>query len=129
MLYPVAIQQKENVFHAYLPDIPELEINDTSMADTISTARQAVIDHLNHLVNEERAIPKASEINNLVTNPKYAGWTWAIVSIDINRIIGNQIELKLHIQRYLYEKIQQKVGGQSAEINGFIINAIKKALL
>ncbi len=129
MLYPVAIQQDKKVFHAHLPDIPELEIHDASMADTISTARQAVIDHLSYLVKEDQDIPETSEINTLVTNPKYAGWTWAIVNIDINRIMGAQIELKLSIQRHLYEKIQQKIEGQSIDVNDFVIDAIKRALL
>ncbi len=129
MLYPVAIQQKDNVYHAHFPDVPELEIHHSNMADTITSSRQAIMKHISHLLDTETDIPEASDLNVHLEDPKYAGWTWAIVSLDIERIIGEKIDVKVNIQQRLYEKVQQHIKEQDIDFNSFVVDAIKKALV
>lgn len=128
MLYPVAIQQRDGIYHAHLPDIPDLNIQNVSMADTIATARQSVMNHLIQLIDEEIELPEASEINTHLTNQKYAGWTWAIINIDINRIAGEKVNVNVNLPKRFYERLQQYLDTNQLDLNVFVIDSIKKAI-
>ncbi len=128
MLYPVAIQQRNNIYHAHFPDVPEIKVEHSDMAETITASRQAIMKHISTLLDSEKNIPQASDLNTHLANPKYAGWTWAIVSLDIERIVGEKIDIKINIPQRLYKRVQQHLKEQELDLNNFVIEAIKKAL-
>lgn len=129
MLYPVAIKPHNGQFVAKLPDIPELEIIDKNMADTIAHARQAVFAYLSDCIEQDTPLPKASEINTYLADPKYAGWTWAIISVNKQSLVGEDIELTVNVSQRLYDKISEHVNNNENEnLQTFLVSAIKNAL-
>lgn len=128
MLYPVAIKPSNGQFVAKLPDIPSLEITSDSMADTIAHARQAVFAHLSDCIEQDNALPQASDINTHLVDPQYAGWTWAIISVNKHSIVGEEIELTVNISQRLYNKISEHLDNSDDDLQAFLVNAIKDAL-
>lgn len=128
MQYPIAIQQKNLTFYAYLPDLPDLDIEGNSIADTIARARVLVFKHLQNLVDNGQDLPTGSDISQHLNNPSFSGWTWAIISIDANRIIGETLSIDIKIPERLMQRILSYTEQQQLEINDFFIEAIKKSL-
>lgn len=129
MLYPIAIIQQDNLYHGRLPDIPELMIEGASMADTIANARQAVITHLQRLAEDDLPFPVDSDISTHLSGAEYAGWTWAIVSLDATRIVGEAVEVTLDIPERLMQKIQTHIKAENTDLQSFFIDLAKQALL
>lgn len=128
MLYPVAIKPHDGQFVAKLPDIPSLEITSNSMADTIAHAHQAVFAYLSDCIDQDNALPQASDINTHLVDTKYAGWTWAIISVNKHSLVGEDIELTINVSQRLYDKISEHIKNSDGDLQAFLINAIKDAL-
>ena len=56
--------------------------------DVFDNAIEAITGHLECLVNEGLEIPLPSNIEGYIDDPDYAGITWAIVAVDVNRYLG-----------------------------------------
>ncbi|MDO5651796.1 MAG: type II toxin-antitoxin system HicB family antitoxin [Moraxella sp.] len=107
MLYPVAITQKDHEFFAQIPDLPELHVVGSNMADTIAKVRVAIIEYLQQLSNSNQAIPIGQPLNNHLTNPVYFGCTWAIISLDSLRFLSENLPLTVNIPKTLIMPMQQ----------------------
>lgn len=137
MLYPVAILQENNHFIAKIPDLPSLQIQGDSIAQTISNVRQAIIDHLQTLADADLAIPQGQDINTHLLNPDYYGHTWAIISLDSLRLSNQTLPLRLELPKSLIRQIQQTICANQAvshqdisqsELESFITQAIREKL-
>ncbi|MFW2176986.1 MULTISPECIES: type II toxin-antitoxin system HicB family antitoxin [unclassified Moraxella] len=105
MQYPIAIFQKDSCFFVNFPDIPMLEAQGNNMAEAVSNARMALIHHLHQLMEEEANLPQPTPVSNHLIKPEYAGYTWAIVGIELARIKGEQVELNVQIAQSLYQQL------------------------
>lgn len=128
LLYPTAIYQKKDHYIAHLPDIPDMELKGNSMADTIAAAREAVFKHLSDLTENEQPLPLASEINTHLLDPKYAGWTWAIVNIDSKRMRCEEVEVSFNLSQRLLQRIQAQLDGGNQSLQEFFVESIKNNL-
>lgn len=129
MLYPVAIRQIEQGFYACLPDLPELEVYADNMADIIPKARSAVIDHLQQLVENNQPMAPGSDVGKHLTNPDYAGWTWAIVTLEAYRIVGDTVDITLSLSERLLDKIQAHAAAHEMDLQRFFIESAKQAMI
>lgn len=128
MLYPIAIIVQDNHYYGRLPDIPELEIEGASMADTISNAREVVLNHLQQLAGKELPFPQGSDISTHLSSGEFAGWTWAIVSLDASRIIGEAVEVTLDVPERLMQKINAHLKEADLDVQSFFIDLAKEKL-
>lgn len=126
MQYPIAIFHKDNDYHVSVPDIPELRISGTNMAELITDTRMAVITHLHQLIESDRKIPTPLPISSYLKDVKFSGCTWAIVSVELSRIMGESIDLELQIPVKLFKQLRQKFPDES--FDKIIISALKNHL-
>lgn len=127
-LFSVAIRQENDTFHAQIPDLPDVHVIGTSIADTIDKMRSALIDYLQQLADNDEPLPNPEHITNHITNPKYAGQTWAIISLGSMLFHHQQKTFALHLPRPLLLQIQEKVGDSELDIETFILEAIRHEL-
>ncbi|ELA08256.1 phage protein [Moraxella macacae 0408225] len=126
MQYPIAIFYKDKNYHVTVPDIPDLNITGENMADAVSNARMMVIGHLHQLIENDKKIPNPTPISDHLKKPEYLGYTWAIVSVELARIMGESIELNLQISVKLFKQLTQKYPDVSME--HIVITALKQQL-
>lgn len=127
-LFSVAIRQDHDIFHAQVPDLPNLHVIGTSIADTIDKMRSTLIAHLQELVDNGQDLPHPQNISTYLLDPKFVGQTWAIISLNSLLFDSNQKSFALHLPRPLLAQIQDKIGYKEHDIERFILIAIEHEL-
>lgn len=123
MQYPIAIYQQNNAYHVTVPDIESISVIDSSMAGAVSNTRMAVMSHLYHLIEEDLPIPEPSSVTEHLIKPKYAGYTWAIVSVELSRIMGKTVEVTLQLPSQLISQAIEQFADES--LDKIVLMALK----
>ncbi|MBE9589432.1 type II toxin-antitoxin system HicB family antitoxin [Moraxella sp. K127] len=127
-LFSVAIRQEDDTFYAQVPDLPEIHVIGDSIADTIDKVRSTLIGHLQKLADDGSDLPQPENITNHLTNPKFAGQTWAMISLNSMLFNSKQKSFNLHLPRALLTQIQTQIGYDEHDIEAFILKAIEHEL-
>lgn len=123
MLFPIAIRQKNNQYFGILPDLPELSIVAPNIAEVISQGRFVIIKHLLSLCDQGKPLPKGSDISDHLgtddakTPNKFAGFTWAIISIDAARVAGTNVKLSVELPESLLTRARDHLTAQGLAAN------------
>src|SRR5258708_8183177 len=88
MRYPIAIETSD-AKHAYgvvVPDLPGCFSAGDTLDEALTNAREAVLLHLEGLLDDGQSFPKASAIDLLRNKRSYRAWTCAIVDVDVSQL-------------------------------------------
>lgn len=127
-LFSVAIRQEDDTFYAQVPDLPDIHVIGDSIADTIDKVRSTLIGYLQKLADDGSDLPQPENITNHLTNPKFAGQTWAMISLNSMLFNSKQKSFNLHLPRALLTQIQTQIGYDEHDIEAFIFKAIEHEL-
>ncbi|WP_051304641.1 type II toxin-antitoxin system HicB family antitoxin [Chitinilyticum litopenaei] len=86
--FPVAIEAGDDL-HAYgvvVPDLPGCFSGGDSLQDAITSAAEAITLHLSCLATDGRPLPRPSLDAEHWRNPEFAGFSWAIIRIDLAQL-------------------------------------------
>ena len=85
MLYPVAIEvgSEHQAFGLVVPDFQGCFSAGDSIEEALANIKEAIMAHIEVLAEDGVLPPKASSLDDLVANPEYAGWVWAVVDVDM----------------------------------------------
>jgi predicted RNase H-like HicB family nuclease len=85
MRYPIAIESGDSK-HAYgvvVPDLPGCFSAGDTLDEALSNAREAILLHLEGLLDDGQSFPKPTAIEQLRSK---RSWTWAIVDVDVSEL-------------------------------------------
>ena len=111
MFYPIAIESGDDN-HAYgvtVPDLPGCFSAGDTLDEAIASAKDAITGHIELLVELEQDIPSVSTVNELAKNPEYAGYTWALVDVDVTRLLGGSEKINVTLPKSLIDRIDRCV--------------------
>ncbi|WP_151994074.1 type II toxin-antitoxin system HicB family antitoxin [Buttiauxella massiliensis] len=111
MLYPIAIEAGDEQ-HAYgvtVPDLPGCFSAGDTMEEAIANAKEAITGHIELLVEMGGDIPAVSSVGALAKNPEFAGYTWAVVDIDVTRLLGGSEKINVTLPKSLIDRIDRCV--------------------
>lgn len=111
MFYPIAIEFGDDK-HAYgvtVPDLPGCFSAGDTLDEAIASAKEAITGHIELLVELERDIPPVSTVNELAKKTEYAGYTWALVDIDVTRLLGGSEKINVTLPKSLIDRIDRCV--------------------
>ncbi|EED1847683.1 TPA: type II toxin-antitoxin system HicB family antitoxin [Escherichia coli] len=109
MLYPVAIDKSDSSFGVRVPDIPGCFSGGNNYQDAIESAHEAIEAHIELLVENGEAVPKATCIENWLEDPDYSDAVWALVDVDITRLMGKAEKINVTLPSLLIRRIDQFV--------------------
>ncbi|CAM4037766.1 type II toxin-antitoxin system HicB family antitoxin [Rahnella bruchi] len=111
MLYPIAIEPGDE-HHAYgvtVPDLPGCFSAGDTMEEAIAKAKEAITGHIEILVEKGWDIPSVSSVSDLAKDPEFAGYTWAMVDIDVTRLLGGSEKINVTLPKSLIDRIDRYV--------------------
>lgn len=114
MFYPIAIEAGDDQ-HAYgvtVPDLPGCFSAGDTLDEAIAQAKEAIAGHIELLVEEGESIPPVSSVSELARNPEYTGYTWALVDIDVTRLMGGSEKINVTLPKSLIDRIDRCVASQ-----------------
>lgn len=109
MFYPIAIDRGDGSFGVRVPDIPGCFSGGDSYQDAIESAREAIEAHLELLIEDGESIPKANQIEQHLGDPDYVGALWALVEVDVTRLMGRSEKINVTLPAMLIHRIDQFV--------------------
>ncbi|WP_140919042.1 type II toxin-antitoxin system HicB family antitoxin [Limnobaculum xujianqingii] len=109
MLYPVAIDKGNSSFGVRVPDIPGCFSGGDNYQDALENAREAIEAHVELLVEDGDPIPKATSIEHYLTDSDYSEVIWALVDVDITRLMGKCEKINVTLPAILIRRIDQFV--------------------
>jgi predicted RNase H-like HicB family nuclease len=111
MFYPIAIESGDDS-HAYgvtVPDLPGCFSAGDTLDEAIINAKDAIAGHIELLVEMGRDLPPVSSVGSLSTNPEFNGYTWALVDVDVARLLGGSEKINVTLPKSLIDRIDRCV--------------------
>jgi len=111
MLYPIAIENGDEQ-HAYgvtVPDLPGCFSAGDTLEEAVNNAKEAITGHIELLIELGDDIPAVSSLSALVDDSQYAGYTWALVDVDLARLLGGTEKINVTLPKSLIDRIDRCV--------------------
>jgi predicted RNase H-like HicB family nuclease len=111
MLYPIAIENGDE-HHAYgvtVPDLPGCFSAGETLEEAVNNAKEAITGHIELLIELGDDIPAVSSLSALVADSQYAGYTWALVDVDLSRLLGGTEKINVTLPKSLIDRIDRCV--------------------
>lgn len=111
MFYPIAIEagDQSTAFGVTVPDLPGCFSAGDTLEAAVINAKEAIIGHLELLVELEQDIPAVSELKSLMKDPQYAGYVWVLIDVDVTRILGGSEKINVTLPKLLIDRIDRCV--------------------
>ncbi|WPD76683.1 type II toxin-antitoxin system HicB family antitoxin [Dickeya fangzhongdai] len=127
MFYPIAIETGDDT-HAYgvtVPDLPGCFSAGDTLDEAIANAKEAITGHIELLIEMGQDIPAVSSVGALAKAPEYTGYTWAIVDIDVTRLMGGAEKINVTLPKSLIDRIDRCVASnpEFKSRSGFLAQA------
>ncbi|MGM0632979.1 MAG: type II toxin-antitoxin system HicB family antitoxin [Pseudomonadota bacterium] len=105
----MSLSRAGNATGILFPDIPEA----ITAGDTIEEAWDMAVEvahiKLKELADQGLAIPMPSRVEELRNKPKYAGWDWGIIDIDVTPYLGKAEKVNVTLPGQVIRKIDDYV--------------------
>ncbi|MEC5319514.1 type II toxin-antitoxin system HicB family antitoxin [Brenneria populi subsp. brevivirga] len=127
MFYPVAIEAGDDN-HAYgvtVPDLPGCFSAGDTLDEAIANVKEAITGHIELLIEMGQDIPNVSSVGELAKGAEYAGYTWAVVDIDVTRLMGGTEKINVTLPKSLIDRIDRCVASnpEFKSRSGFLAQA------
>lgn len=130
MRYPVAIELGD-ARHAYgvvVPDLPGCFSAGDTMDEALANIQEAILLHLECLLDDSKAIPKPSAIEKLRRKRDLKNWTWAVVDIDMSQLGDKAARINITIPQRILRAVDSHARRMGESRSGFLARAAVDAM-
>ena len=130
MRYPIAIEtgDAKHAFGAVVPDLPGCFSAGDTLDDALTNAREAILLHLEGLLDDGKAFPAPTSIQQLQKKRSYHGWTWAVVDVDVSELGDKAARINITLPRRILRAVDAYARKQGETRSGFIARAAVDAM-
>ncbi len=130
MRYPIAIEtgDAKHAFGVVVPDLPGCFSAGDTMDDALTNAREAILLHLEGLLDEGKALPAPTLIGQLQKKRGYRGWTWAVVEVDLSELGDKAARINITMPQRILRAVDAYARKQGETRSGFIARAALDAM-
>ncbi len=130
MRYPVAIESGD-ARHAYgvvVPDLPGCFSAGDTMDEALANAQEAILLHLECLLDDGKAIPKPSTIEKLRRKREFKNWTWAVVDVDMSQLGDKAARINITLPQRILRAVDSHARRMGESRSGFLARAAVDAM-
>lgn len=113
MLYPIAIEagDEQHAYGVIVPDIPGCFSAGDTLEEAYENVKEAIVFHLEGLVEDGEEIPKPTSIENHRHNPDFTdyGMFFGVVDVDITHLLGKAEKINITVPSHLLKRIDDFV--------------------
>ncbi len=122
MRYPIAIEAGTDVaaFGVVVPDLPGCFSAGDTLDDALAGAEEAAAAWLDAALDHGRAIPAASSLETLRSNPDYAGWTIGVITLDPALLDDSSERVNITLPRRVLRRLDALAGAAGESRSGYI---------
>ena len=130
MRYPVAIEtgDAKHAFGVVVPDLPGCFSAGDTLDDALTNSREAILLHLEGLVDYGQPFPAPTPIELLRKKRNYRGWTWAVVDVDASELGDKAARINITLPQRILRAIDAHAKKQGETRSGFLARAALEAI-
>lgn len=130
MQLPIAIHKDENsVYGVIVPDVPGCHSWGNTIDEAIQNSKEAILGHLEVLLESgESVVVQASSIDDLVSQPDYAGAIWALTEVDLSDLDPTPERVNISLPRFVLRRIDAYTKANHETRSGFLSRVALHAL-
>jgi predicted RNase H-like HicB family nuclease len=125
MRYAIAIEpgDESHAFGVTVPDLPGCFSAGETLDDAVEQAREAIMLHIEGLLDDGESIPAPSTLSVLQSMRKYKGRVWAIVDVDLSKLDDVTERVNITLPRRVLHVIDEAARRTGESRSGFIARA------
>lgn len=130
MRYPIAIETGDSR-HAYgvvVPDLPGCFSAGDTLDDALTNAQEAILLHLEGLLDEGQPVPEPSDIERLRRKREFRNWTWAVVDVDLSQLGDKAARINITLPQRILRAVDAHARRQGETRSGFLARAALDAM-
>ena len=122
MKYPIAIEpgDADHAFGVVVPDLPGCFSAGDTLDEAIDNAREAIELWLETVIDDGGAVPEARPIAAHQAKPEFAGWVWAVVSVDLATLSDKAERVNITLPARVLRRIDAAAKAAGESRSGFI---------
>lgn len=110
MKYPVIVHKDEHsAYGVSVPDIPGCFSAGDTFDEALESTTEAIIGHLTVLAEMGELAPLPTSIETHLSNPDFAGGTWALADVDVSAFSGKSEKVTITLPSLVLKKIDDAV--------------------
>ena len=128
MRYPIAIEPGDEK-HAYgvvVPDLPGCFSAGDTLDEAIDNAKEAIELWLETVIDDGGTAPSPKTITEHHSDPEYAGWIWAVVTIDLAELSDKAERINITLPSRVLRRIDAAAKAAGESRSGFIAHLALK---
>ena len=124
MNYPVVIHKDpDSDYGVIVPDLPGCFSAGSTMEDAIDKAQEAILCHIEGLLDDNEPIPQPSSIEKYRNEKDYKGGTWAVVNIDLAMLSQKSKRVNITIPERFLSQVDSYAHKNGETRSGFLLHA------
>jgi len=130
MRYPIVIEPGDDS-HAYgviVPDLPGCFSAGDTLDEAIANASEAILLHIEGLLEAGQSVPEASPIEQHRNNPDYASMLWAVASVDMAKIDERSKRINITMPERIVTMVDTAAKQAGESRSGFLARAAMERL-
>ena len=122
MNYVIAIEpgDRRHAFGVAVPDLPGCFSAGDTLDEALSSAREAIELWLETVIDDGRPVPEPQALAVHQANPEYAGWVWAVVSVDLAALSDKAERVNITLPARVLRRIDQAARAAGETRSGYI---------
>ena len=122
MRYPIAIEPAatDHAYGVVVPDLPGCFSAGDTLDEAIDNAKEAVELWLEDVLDDGGDIPEPRTIAEHQVNPDFAGWVWAVVSIDLAELSDKAERVNITLPARVLRRIDRAAKEAGESRSGYI---------
>ena len=130
MRYPIVIESGDDrrAYGVVVPDLPGCFSAGDTLDEALSNAREAILLHLEGLLDDNESIPEPSSIEQLRRKREYRNWTWAVVDVDMSQLGGKAARINITLPRRILRAVDDCAHRRGETRSGFLARAAVHAM-
>lgn len=110
MRYPIALMHVgDGCYDTQVPDVPNFVAHGSDVDDALESTEKELELYFCKLREQGLPIPLATNISHHKNKLELAGVTWALIDLDINPYLGEQVRFNASLPEGLLEQIDAVV--------------------
>ena len=129
MKYPIAIEpgDKRHAFGVVVPDLPGCFSAGDTLDEAIENAKEAIELWLETVIDDGGPVPEPRHIAEHQANAEYAGWIWAVVSVDLAELADKRERVNITLPARVLRRIDAAAKAAGESRSGFIAHLALRA--
>jgi predicted RNase H-like HicB family nuclease len=122
MRYPVAIEPgtETTAFGVVFPDLPGCFSAGDTLDEAMEAAEEAVAAWLDATLDAGAPVPAASSLDAVRANPQFAGWIFAVVSVNPDLLDDRTERVNITLPRRVLARLDAQARAAGETRSGYI---------